>query len=90
VEPFIAKGTWWVPNDRRHRKATGAITYSPQSGGTLEVYGKRLDDGSSYYVPVLYGDTERGPITLLGCTFETAAAHASSDSSPRSSSAKLS
>lgn len=81
MEQFVAKGTWWVPNDRRRRNATGTITYSPQTGGTLEVYGKRLDDSSSYYVPTLYGDTERGPVTLLDCTFETASTHTGSTSS---------
>jgi ApeA N-terminal domain 1 len=81
MDPFTAQGTWWVPNDRRRRNATGTISYSPQTGGTLEVFGKRLDDGSSYYVPAVYGDTERGPVTLLDCTVESASIHAASSSS---------
>jgi hypothetical protein len=80
LEPFTAKGTWWVPGEKRDRSATGTITYSPQTGGSLEVYGKRLD-GESVYVPVLFGDTERGPTTLIGCTFERATTHESSDKS---------
>lgn len=79
MEPFTAKGTWWVPGEKRNRSATGTITYSPLTAGTLEVYGKRLD-GTSVIVPVLYGDTERGPITLLDCIFETASMHAGNDS----------
>jgi hypothetical protein len=80
LEPFTAKGTWWVPGEKRNRNATGTVTYSPQTGGSLEVYGKRLD-GDSVYVPVLFGDTEHGPATLLGCTFERATTHESSEKS---------
>ena len=80
MESFTAKGTWWVPGDKRNRSATGTIAYSPFTAGTLEVYGKRLDD-TSVLVPVLYGDTECGPITLLDCIFETASMHAGNDSS---------
>jgi hypothetical protein len=79
LEPFTTKGTWWVPGEKRKRNATGTITYSPLTGGTLEVYGKRLD-GDSVLEPVLFGDTERGPITLLDCIFETASMHGESDS----------
>ncbi len=80
MDPFTTKGTWWVPGDRRRRNATGTITYSPQTGGTLDVYGKRLDE-DSYYVPLLHGDTERGRATLLDCTFETASMNQFSSSS---------
>ena len=80
MEPFTAKGTWWVPGEKRNRNATGTITYSPQTGGSLEVYGKRLD-GDSTYIPVLFGDTERGLASLLGCTFEKATTHESSGQS---------
>jgi hypothetical protein len=89
MDPFTARGTWWVPNERRKRNATGTIAYSPQVGGTLEVFGKRLDDGSSYYIPVLYGDTQHGPVTLLDCTFEAASTHASSSSSAQTFSAEI-
>jgi ApeA N-terminal domain 1 len=89
MDPFTAQGTWWVPNDRRRRNATGTISYSPQTGGTLEVFGKRLDDGTSYYLPVLYGDTERGPVTLLDCTFEAASTHAASADSAQTFSCEM-
>lgn len=80
MEQFTAKCTWWVPGEKRNRNATGTIIYSPQTGGSLGVNGKRLD-GNSVYVPILFGDTERGLATLLGCTFENANTHESSEKS---------
>lgn len=89
MEPFTTQGTWWVPNERRKRNATGTLSYLPQTSGALEVFGKRLDDGSSYYIPVLYGDTRRGPVTLLDCSFETASTQVSSSSSAQTFSAAM-
>jgi len=79
VDPFEVQGTWWVPNQKRHRKATGRVTYSPATGTMLEAYGKRLEEESSVYVPVLHGDTEDGLMTLLGCVFERSNRKAFSD-----------
>lgn len=79
MEPFEARGRWWVPGDRARRNATGTIEYSPDTGCTLDVFGKRLDSGTSFYEPVLHGDTELGEVTLLGCTFESARQHHTSE-----------
>jgi ApeA N-terminal domain 1 len=89
VKPFEARGTWWVPGDRRRRNATGTISYSPDIGGALDVFGKRLDSSPSLYERVFHGDTERGPITLLGCTFERASKHDSSQQSAQQLSCEI-
>jgi hypothetical protein len=70
MDPLQAKGIWWLPGERR-RKAAGNVTYSPRDGTALEVFGKRLVvNDRSFYVPVIHGDAEVGPVTLLNCIFE--------------------
>jgi ApeA N-terminal domain 1 len=72
MEPFDVSGTWWVPKQKRHRKATGFASYEASRGTRIRVFGRRLDEGASVYEPVLHGDTEEGPMTLFGCVFESA------------------
>ncbi|MFI9381084.1 HEPN domain-containing protein [Kutzneria sp. NPDC052558] len=73
MDPFETQGSWWVPGKKRHHHATGKFKYSPDEGGTLNVFGKRLEASDSLHVPALFGDTERGPATLFGCNFKGAA-----------------
>lgn len=74
------KGLWWLPGERRKRNAVGTVTYSPKTGSSLEVFGKRLvADDRSFYVPVIHGDTENGPVTLLNCIFEQWTFHGKTD-----------
>jgi hypothetical protein len=82
------QGDWWVP-DYPEAKVAGRLVFNPKSGGYVEAWGPRLgipisstrwlpDEQAPIYFDRIFGSTERGIITLLGCrmalsTFEPGA-----------------
>ena len=70
-------GSWWVPNDPAVRPS-GRITFKSTDGGSIVLWGPRLGvplgteaftaaDRAPWFFDRIFGSTERGYVTALGC-----------------------
>jgi ApeA N-terminal domain 1 len=68
-EAFIVQGAWWEPANS-DQQLTGAFTWSPDSGGELDVLGFFHDDSGTlgdWRADVLHGVAEGDEFTLINC-----------------------
>jgi len=70
VERFEAYGTWWIPSGHDSH-VSGVVTIDSENNAVLSTYGEQLVDFEQAHVQPIHGATNRGPITLLGCTLQT-------------------
>ncbi|MEM3479175.1 MAG: hypothetical protein QXV74_03935, partial [Candidatus Bathyarchaeia archaeon] len=73
IEKATYKGAWWLPS-RPEKRISGALTFTPWSGATLNLIGsfKEIEDHNKFLKPeIILGMSADGAfITLYEC-FET-------------------
>jgi hypothetical protein len=82
-------GQWWLPNEPEN-KVTGTVTFSNRDGISLKFVGAFFGPSIDHnYVsfPVVLGLTDKGKVTLQGCSFfggwSSYLDHIDSDGSPK-------
>lgn len=77
IKEFDCKGEWWFPKNKG-KKVCGILRFNVESGGKLEVVGKRItiwNASSLWLKPVtLFGSTDKGDITLFDCSLSSSSA----------------
>lgn len=66
MKPFTHTGVWWLPG-RPDESLSGTLTFSPESGITMELFGT-LNIGPDFVNPkIIVGTADAEDITLLDC-----------------------
>lgn len=69
VKPFRCSGYWWLPETPDERIA-GTLTYTPQKGATLELFGsfaQATADFAGFGPEIVWGESDHGVVTLHDC-----------------------